>query len=512
MQSRGGCLAAVEPIDLPVVDLLVVGGGINGAGIARDAAGRGLKVVLCEKDDLAAHTSSASTKLIHGGLRYLEQYQFRLVAESLREREVLLAAAPHIVWPLRFLLPHDRTMRPKWLLRAGLMLYDALGSLGSGFGRTLPGSRAVRLDGHPHRSVLRDHLTRGFEYSDCWVEDARLVVLAAMDAKVRGAEILTRTECVALERGSDLWRATLRSDDVDGVVEARAVVNAAGPWVDAVAKHALGTGTNAHLRLVKGSHIVVPRGTPGEQPYILQQPDGRIVFAIPYERDFTLIGTTDEPFTGDPRNVAISDAEIDYLIAAVGRSFRSGIARDEIVWSYSGVRPLYEDKARSNSTVTRDYVFELDAKGGAPILSIYGGKITTFRKLAEHALKKLAKHLPMGDPWTKEAPLPGGDVREFAGFLWEASERFGWVPPEMLLRLARAYGTRLDRVLGDASSLADLGRHLGGNLYEAELRYLVAEEFARTAEDVLWRRSKLGLHLSADSVAAVEGWFALHTA
>ena len=488
--------------DADACDLLVIGGGINGAGIARDAAGRGLKVVLCEKDDLASHTSSASTKLIHGGLRYLEQYEFRLVAEALHEREVLLAAAPHIVWPLRFVLPHDRAMRPRWMLRAGLMLYDTLG----GFGRSLPGSRAVRLDRAPHRSVLRDHLTRGFEYSDCWVEDARMVVLAAMDAQARGAEILTRTECVALERGAESWRATLS----DGrQIAARAVVNAAGPWVDEVAGLALGKKTQAHLRLVKGSHIVVPRSFAGEHAYILQQPDGRIVFAIPYERDFTLIGTTDEPFSGDPDDVAISDAEIDYLIAAVGRSFKSGIARDEIVWRYSGVRPLYEDKASSNSTVTRDYVFEVDAEAGAPILSIYGGKITTFRKLAEHALKRLSKHLPMDGKWTADAALPGGEMADFAQFLWQASVRFAWLPPEMLLRLARAYGTRLDTLIGAAKSLADLGDHLGGTLYEAELRYLVAHEFARTAADVLWRRSKLGLHLGGDAVAAVESWFSV---
>ena len=494
-----------------MIDLLVIGGGINGAGIARDAAGRGLSVLLCEKDDLASHTSSASTKLIHGGLRYLEHYEFRLVAEGLREREVLLKTAPHIVWPLRFVLPHDRAMRPRWVLRAGLALYDAL----AGLGRSPPGSGRMRLDRPPHRGVLRDHLTRGFDYSDCWVEDARLVVLAAMDAQVRGAQILTRTECVALERGAEAWRAVLRCADGEREITARAVINAAGPWVDQVARLALGTGTKAHLRLVKGSHIVVPRGFAGEQAYILQQPDGRIVFVIPYERDFTLIGTTDEAFTGDPDHVMIVDSEIDYLIAAVGRTFRSGVARDEIVWSYSGVRPLYEDRARSNSTVTRDYVFELDTGKsrddvGAPILSIYGGKITTFRRLAEHALKKLAKHVPMGPAWTAAAPLPGGDMADFARFLWDASERFEWIPPEMLLRLARSYGTRLDQLVGDAESLPELGEHFGGDLYEAELVYLVEHEFARSAEDVLWRRSKQGLHLGEDGVEAVERWFADH--
>lgn len=499
-------MAGVEENSPEAVDLLIVGGGINGAGIARDAAGRGLSVILCEQDDLASHTSSASTKLIHGGLRYLEQYEFRLVAEALREREVLLRAAPHIVWPLRFVLPHDRAMRPRWLLRAGLALYDAL----AGFSRSLPGSRRVRLDRPPHRGLLQDHLTRGFEYSDCWVEDARLVVLAAMDAQARGAQILTRTECVALKRGGESWRAVLRGPQGTREVLARAVINAAGPWVDEVAQLALGTRTKAHLRLVKGSHIVVPRGFAGEAAYILQQPDGRIVFAIPFERDFTLIGTTDESFTGDPDSVAISDAETDYLIRAVGRTFRSGITRDEIVWSYSGVRPLYEDKSRSNSTVTRDYVFELDANGGAPILSVYGGKITTFRRLAEHALKKLAKHIPMGAAWTADAPLPGGDMADFSRFLWKASERFEWIPPEMLLRLSRAYGTRLDELVGEAESLDGLGEYFGGDLYEAELAYLIEHEYARSAEDVLWRRSKLGLHLSAESIAQVERWFAAH--
>lgn len=489
--------------DAESFDLLVIGGGINGAGIARDAAGRGLSVVLCEKDDLASHTSSASTKLVHGGLRYLETYEFRLVAEALREREVLLKAAPHIVWPLRFVLPHDRSMRPKWMLRAGLFLYDSLG----GPGRTLPGSRRVRLDRPPHRAVLRDELTRGFEYTDCWVEDSRLVVLVAMDAEAHGARILTRHECVALERGPDSWHATLRHAGGDRVVEAKAVVNAAGPWVDAVAGKAMGNGTKARLRLVKGSHIVVPQKYAGEHAYILQQPDGRIVFTIPYERDFTLIGTTDVPFEGDANGVAISDAEIDYLCAAVGRSFKSGVARDEIVWTYSGVRPLYEDKSRSNSTVTRDYVFEVDHEDGAPILSIYGGKITTFRKLAEHALKRLSRHLPMGPAWTREAVLPGGGMDDFANYLWQASVRYPWLPPEMLLRLVRAYGTRIGMMIGDATSLGDLGEHFGGTLYEAELRYLAAHEYARTGADVLFRRSKLGLHFGEDSCARVVRWF-----
>lgn len=487
-------------------DLLVIGGGINGAGIARDAAGRGMRVLLVEKDDLAAHTSSASTKLVHGGLRYLEHYEFRLVAESLREREVLLRNAPHIIWPLRFVMPHEPTMRPKWMLRLGLALYDRIGGKMS-----LPRSKGVDLRVAPHRNVLQDRLTSGFEYSDCWVEDARLVVLTAKDAQERGAEVRVRTECTGLERAGESWNAILRDQSGDREISARAVINAAGPFVDRVAKVALGQGTPAHLRLVKGSHIIVSRRFPGEHAYIFQQPDGRIVFAIPYERDFTLIGTTDLLYEGDLDEVRISAEETRYLCDAASRYFTSAVTEEEIVSTYAGVRPLYEDDAASNSTVTRDYVFELEADGGAPILSVYGGKITTYRKLAEHALDKLGKVLAMpGKPWTAHAPLPGGDMpdADFAAYLWQASERYLWVPPEMLLRLVRAYGTRIDLVLGAATSLDDLGQDFGGTLYEAELRYLVDQEYAGTAEDVLWRRSKLGLHLPAEAQQAVADWFA----
>ncbi len=489
-------------------DLLVVGGGINGVGIARDATGRGLSVLLVEKDDLASHTSSASTKLVHGGLRYLEMYEFRLVAESLREREVLLRAAPHIIWPLRFVMPHEPSMRPKWMLRAGLFLYDRIGGAMS-----LPGSKAIDLTIPPHRGVLQDRLRKGFEYSDCWVEDSRLVVLCAMDAAARGAKILCRTRCEQLERQADSWTATLHDAAGERRVSAKAVVNAAGPFVDNVAKQALGAGTPSHLRLVKGSHIIVSRRFPGDHAYIFQQPDKRIVFAIPYERDFTLIGTTDLLYDGDLDRVRISEEEIDYLCAAASRYFLSRVTREEIASSYAGVRPLYEDNAASNSTVTRDYVFELEADGGAPILSVYGGKITTFRKLAEHALAKLGKAMELpGEAWTRHAVLPGGEFADgdFARFLWEASEQYEFAPPEMLLRLARAYGTRLAEILEGAKGLADLGECLGGDLYEAELRYLVKREYARTGEDVLWRRSKLGLHLPADAQRRVADWMDAH--
>ena len=487
-----------------LVDLLVIGGGINGVGIARDAAGRGLSVELVEKDDLASHTSSASTKLVHGGLRYLEHYEFRLVAESLREREVLLANAPHIIWPLRFILPHETTMRPKWMLRLGLALYDRLGGQGR-----LPKSRGLDLTVAPHRYILRDHLRAGFEYSDCWVEDSRLVVLSAMDARARGARISTRTRCMDLVRHEDHWRAQVACGSDTRTILARAIVNATGPWVDSVARLALGEGTPAHLRLVKGSHIVVPRAYPGEHAYIFQQDDGRIVFAIPYERDFTLIGTTDVLYDGDLDQVEISAEERQYLRRAATRYLRSGVTEEDITHSFAGVRPLYEDKAASNSTVTRDYAFETEAQGGAPILSVYGGKITTYRKLAEHALERLAPHLNVpGEPWTKNAPLPGGDMADadFARFLWEASERYDWLPPETLLRLCRAYGARIAVLLGDAARLDDMGRHFGGDLYAREAEYLIEHEFARTAKDILWRRSKLGLHLSAEAQDALKRW------
>ncbi|RIV75790.1 glycerol-3-phosphate dehydrogenase [Pelagerythrobacter aerophilus] len=482
-------------------DLLVIGGGINGAGIARDAAGRGMKVALVEKDDLASHTSSASTKLVHGGLRYLEHYEFRLVRDALHEREVLLRIAPHLVRPMRFVLPHDRGLRPKWMLRLGLFLYDHIGGR-----RTLPGSRGIALRKPPHDAILQDRFRRGFEYSDCWVDDARLVVLNAVDARERGAEVMTRTECIALDRVGEHWRATLRAGGAGKTVRARAVVNAAGPWVDSVAAMATGGRAEAHLRLVKGSHIVIRRKFAGPHAYIFQNGDGRIVFAIPYERDFTLIGTTDQLFEGDPDAVAISEEERDYLCAAASEYFREPVEPADVVSTYAGIRPLYEDNAATNATVTRDYVFAIDAPdgetGGAPpLLSVYGGKITTYRKLAEHALERLGEHLEVpGEPWTADAALPGGDFAEsFDAFLAEVRALWPWLPEETALRFARAYGTRIERVIGRAQSLADLGRDLGGGMTEAEADYLRREEFAHTAEDLLWRRSKLGLHMMAEA-------------
>ncbi|WP_205651056.1 glycerol-3-phosphate dehydrogenase [Tsuneonella mangrovi] len=484
-------------------DLLVIGGGINGVGIARDAAGRGMAVTLVEKDDLASHTSSASTKLIHGGLRYLENYEFRLVRESLREREVMLRIAPHLVRPMRFVLPYEDGLRPAWMLRLGLFLYDHIGG-----NRSLPGSSSVDLTAPPLGGILRDSLTRGFAYSDCWVDDARLVVLTAMDAAERGAEIRLHTRCTALERVGDHWRATLETAAGTETIDARAVANAAGPWVDDVADLATAGRAQDHLRLVKGSHIAVPRIYDGAQAYLFQNRDGRIVFAIPYERDFTLIGTTDKLFTGDRNKVAISEEETDYLCAAAGEYFRQPVTPEQVRWSYAGIRPLYDDHAAKNATVTRDYRFEIDAPDrGAPLLSVFGGKITTYRKLAEHALARLARHIDVpGREWTAGAALPGGDLPggDFAAFLADVRSRWPWLGEDRSLRMAHAYGWRLAQVLGDAASAADLGRDFGAGFTEAELRYLVEREWAQSTEDVLMRRSKLGLHMDEGQRMAVE--------
>jgi glycerol-3-phosphate dehydrogenase len=489
------------------VDLLIVGGGINGAGIARDAAGRGLSVLLVEQSDLASATSSASTKLIHGGLRYLEYYEFRLVREALREREVLLAMAPHIIWPLRFVLPHERHLRPAWMIRLGLFLYDHLGGR-----RRLPGSRAIDLRRPPVAGQLKPDLARGFVYSDCWVQDSRLVVLNAMDARERGAAVLTRSRCSAASRSGGRWRARIE-DGSGGTIEvaARALVNAAGPWAGTFLATGLGRNEPARLRLIKGSHIVVPRLYEGDHAFILQNADRRIVFAIPYEGRFTLVGTTDVPYVGDPAAVVISGEEVDYLCQVINAHFVQQIAPKDVVWSYAGVRPLYDDAAASASAVTRDYVLELEAGDGVPLLSVFGGKITTYRRLAEHAMEKLAPFFPEArGPWTGAAALPGGDMADgdFERFLAGLRSARPWLPEGLALRYARAYGTRVLRLLGSAGSLADLGRHYGDHVYEAEIAYLVDQEWAASAEDVLWRRSKLGLHVSAATRAALEERFA----
>ena len=495
--------------DKAIQDLFVIGGGVNGCGIARDASGRGLAVTLVEKGDLAGATSSASTKLIHGGLRYLEYREFRLVREALIEREVLLRAAPHIVWPLRFVLPHHAGLRPWPLLRLGLFLYDYLGGR-----RILPPTRALDLRDDPAGEPLRPDCRRAFEYSDCWVEDARLVVLNARDAADRGATVLTRTRCVSARREGGLWRAVLR-DEATGAqreVAARALVNAAGPWAADVLAGVAGLNTPARVRLVKGSHIVTRRLYDHDRCYIFQNADGRICFAIPYEEEFTLIGTTDEEFTGDPAAAAISEAETDYLCSAVSGYFRRPVTRDDVVWSYAGVRPLYDDGASRAQEATRDYVLTLDHKTGeAPLLSVFGGKITTYRRLAEAAMAKLAPHFPeAGTPWTAAAPLPGGDFPwDGAPALAAALRRdYPFVAEPLALRLVRQYGTRAKAVLGEARGVADLGRDFGAGLTEREVVWQMREEWARKPEDVLWRRSKLGLRLDAAGRAALERFMA----
>jgi glycerol-3-phosphate dehydrogenase len=492
-------------------DLLVIGGGINGVGIARDAAGRGLKVVLCERGDLAGGTSSASSKLIHGGLRYLEQYEFRLVREALAEREVLLGIAPHIARPMRFVLPHNGGLRPAWMIRIGLFLYDHLARRSK-----LPGSAGLDLRRRPEGAPLKTTLGKGFVYSDCWVDDARLVVLNAMDAAARGAEILTRTACTAARREGDAWQATLAAEDgTQREISARGLVNAAGPWVSEVQSQVLGANAEDHLRLVQGSHIVVPKLYEGEHAYILQNPDERIVFVIPYEGEFTLIGTTDIPYQGDPAKVQISTEEIAYLCTSVDRYFERPVTPADVVWSYSGVRPLYDDSAKNPSAVTRDYVFDVTGGGDgtAPLLSIFGGKLTTYRRLAEHALEKLGPFLGVPErSWTGTAPLPGGDFPngDIATFTATLATKHPWLPPELVRRYARSYGTRAEAIIGPARSLADLGEHFGAGLYAREVEYLVAEEWARCPDDILRRRTKLVLHADPTIEGKLVTWFAAH--
>jgi glycerol-3-phosphate dehydrogenase len=494
------------------VDLLIVGGGINGAGIARDAAGRGLKVALVEQADLASATSSAATKLIHGGLRYLEFFEFRLVREALIERERLLAIAPHIIRPMRFVWPHVEALRPRWQLRVGLFLYDHLGGR-----KRLPASSGIRLAGTPYGAPLRDGLRHGFIYSDCWADDSRLVVLNALDAAERGAAIHTRTRFVSASTSGKTWTVTCENQQTGRRfdVRASAIVNAAGPWVEKVLRDVTSPAEQkGQVRLVKGSHIVVPRLYEGEHAFTLQNPDGRVIFTIPYEQNYTVIGTTDVEFTGDPGEVRISADEIRYLCESVNRYFRRATTPEDVQWTYSGVRPLSDDEASSAAKVTRDYRLELSATSdGAVILSIFGGKITTYRKLAEAALAKLQPHVGGNpDEWTARAPLPGGGMPrgDFAAFLAGARSRWPFLPPDLALRLCRAYGTRVSDLLGNAQSLGDLGRELGAGLTEAEVDFLRTREWAMTADDILWRRTKLGLHMTAEQRVAVQTYLDSH--
>jgi glycerol-3-phosphate dehydrogenase len=486
-------------------DLLVIGAGVNGSGIARDAAGRGLSVVLCEQDDLASHTSSASTKLIHGGLRYLEEFHFRLVRKALMEREVLLAAAPHIMRPLHFVMPYAAHLRPAWMIRAGLFLYDHLAPR-----KRLAASSSVDLRTHIAGEPLKAGYRRGFVYSDGWVDDARLVLLNALDAQARGASVFTRTRCERLVPAEGGWSVTLRDAAGPWTVRARAVVNATGPWVSAFAAQSTPVRAAHAVRLVKGSHIVVPRLFEHRFAYIFQNEDRRIVFAIPYEHDYTLLGTTDVDYHDDPATVRIDADETAYLCALANRYFRQPITPASVVWSYSGVRPLLADESNDPMSVTRDYALELD-RDPAPLLSVFGGKITTYRRLSEDAVDLLTQALGIRSaPWTARAQLPGGDVPDgsFAVFLRAVERRYPWLPQSVRLRWAHAYGTRIERVVGNATALADLGQELVPQLYEREVEYLCREEFARSADDILWRRSKLGLRLLNTDTAALADYIA----
>jgi glycerol-3-phosphate dehydrogenase len=491
-----------ETVYTETYDLVIIGGGINGAGIARDAAGRGLKVLLCEQHDLAQHTSSASSKLIHGGLRYLEHYEFRLVRKALQEREVLLRAAPHIIWPLRFVMPHVKHLRPKWLIRAGLFFYDHLARR-----NILPASVGIDFARHPAGAPLKPFIKKGFEYSDGWVYDARLVVLNAMDARAHGATIMTRTKVTKAVRGEDLWQLTYESFEnhltIERTVRARVVVNAAGPWATQLLQTTLNTGSTHRLRQVKGSHIVVKKIFDHPYAYIFQHSDKRIIFAIPYEDDFTLIGTTDVDYHGDIGQVEIDDAEVRYLVNVMDAYFSHPLPRDHIVATYAGVRPLLEDNHGNPAAVTRDYLLDLDTHA-APVLSVFGGKITTFRRLAEDALNKIAQVLPMSEKcWTADKPLPGGDMpnADFSMFLAKQMARYAWLPELLVKHYARLYGTRMDVLLDGLNAVDELGQELSPRLYALEVDYLMKHEWARSAQDVLWRRTKLGLYTNDISTA-----------
>lgn len=492
-----------------LVDLLVIGGGINGVGVARDAAGRGLSVILAEKDDLGQGTSSRSGKYIHGGLRYLEYYEFRLVREALIEREVVLAAAPHLTWPLRLMLVHSPEQRPRWLIRLGLFLYDHLGGR-----KRIPATKPVRLDRAPEGAMVRDAFKHGFAYYDVWVDDARLVFLNALDAAGLGAEVLTRTSVTSARREGDIWIAQLTNPDGNTrEVHARAIVNTGGPWVEQILGNVAGVNSAKRIRLVKGSHIVMKRWWQGDHGYVLQAPDNRLIFVNPYMDDLALIGTTDIPFEGAPEDVEIEGHEIDYLLGILNTHFKTDLTPDDLVWSYSGVRPLFDDDAaKGASAVTRDYTFELDGgPGRAPILSAFGGKLTTYRKLSEAALHKLETYFPkMGQPWTEQAPLPGGTIPDADFDAWFAAfqKRWDWLPAPLAQHYARCYGTRADLLLDGASSLADLGVCFGGVFYAREASWLYHEEWAQTAEDMLLRRTKHGVLMNAAEQARVADWIA----
>jgi glycerol-3-phosphate dehydrogenase len=496
----------VSNAPLQSYDVFVIGGGVNGTGIARDASGRGYSVMLAEMSDLASGTSSAATKLVHGGLRYLEHYEFKLVHEALAEREVLWASAPHIIWPLRFVLPHHQGLRPAWLLRLGLFAYDNLGGR-----KLLPGTQTLDLTRHPAGKPLKPGFKQGFEYSDCWVDDARLVTLYAKDAAERGARIATRTKVISARRGEDGWSITLEGPAGRETVSASLVVNAAGPWVDEVINQALGRNDERHVRLVKGSHLVVNKLFEHDRCYIFQNADNRIIFAIPYEGDFTLIGTTDVDHDATSGPVEISAAETDYLLSAASEYFAQPVTREDVVWSFSGVRPLFDDGASAAQEATRDYVIRTEAEEGGALINVFGGKLTTSRHLAEEVVDGFGKLIGrMGPRWTKTAKLPGGDFAPtaFEPELGQLRQAYPWLEPSHARRLMRLYGTRARVLLGEAGALHDLGAHFGADLYGREVDYLMDEEWAVTAEDVLWRRTKLGLRLGAADKQALAAYMA----
>lgn len=489
-------------------DIAIIGGGINGCGIARDAAGRGLKVFLAEQDDLAQGTSSASTKLIHGGLRYLEHYEFMLVRKALTEREVLLKNAPHIIWPMRFILPHHKELRPAWFLRLGLFLYDYIGGR-----KLLPPTKTLNLSQHETGIPLIDAFKKGFEYSDCWVDDARLVVLNALDARERGAEIQTRTRCIGAERKEGLWHITLQDTNTQQThtITTKTLINAAGPWVDQMLDQTrLKQSSKPNVRLVRGSHIIVPKLYEHDRSYIFQNGDGRIIFAIPYEQDFTLLGTTDADQNTPLDQVEISSDEVEYICKAASMYFKRPIKKEDVVWTYAGVRPLYDDGATAAQEATRNYVLKVsDHDGQTPLLNIFGGKITTYRCLAEDALDKLDNYLPKhSTEWTEQAPLPGGEFGsdDVSNQVKQLRTDFAFLDEAWALSLIRRYGRRAWAMLGSAKTLSDLGREFGATLTEQEVQFLISEEWARNAEDILWRRSKIGLHMTEEERASLQHW------
>lgn len=487
------------------VDLLVIGGGINGVGIARDAAGRGLSVVLVERGDLAGATSSSSSKLIHGGLRYLEQFEIKLVAEALAEREILMKSAPHLVWPARFVMPHVPELRPRWMIRTGLFLYDNLGAR-MGVRSRLPGSTAIDLREPPYNAGLNGEFSNGFIYSDCRTDDARLVIAVARDAQARGALILPRTALLDAQRHAEHWSVRLENGRT---LSARAIANVAGPWVKEVLNERLGVASNDSVRLVRGSHIVLPKLYEGEHAFILQNIDRRVVFMIPYQGDFTLVGTTDQEQGELTERPHATDAEVSYLCDAVGRYLARRPAETNVVWRYAGVRPLYDDGSGDPAAVTRDYTVRLDGEG-ALVASVFGGKLTTFRHLAEQVVNQLTEALARPAPgWTAAATLPGGEMGFGRFEAWLTDEivpQFPWLPPHLLLTLARRHGTDLPALLGDAKGVAELGRDFGGGLYEREVAWMRTQEWARSAEDIVWRRTKCGLRMNSTQYAELESF------